>query len=133
MEVKNCRDCGKLFNYLGGQRICPSCKQLLEDKFDSVKKYIYDNPRATIPEISKEMEVSIPQINQWIREERLLFSEDSLVMIDCEGCGSPIRTGRFCDKCKSGISNELEGVYKEKKIEVKKTEKDRDRMRFLDK
>ncbi len=133
MEVKNCRDCGKLFNYLGGPRVCLDCKKLIEDKFDEVKKFIFDNPRATIPEISKEMEVSIPQINQWIREERLLFAEDSMVMIDCESCGAAIRTGRFCEKCKNGMANDLGNMYKEKKQETRKVEKDRERMRFLDK
>ncbi len=40
MEVITCKGCGKLFNYIQGQRICPSCQKKVEDKFVEVKKYV---------------------------------------------------------------------------------------------
>ena len=35
MDVRNCRQCGKLYNYIGGsyRNLCPSCIKQLEDKF----------------------------------------------------------------------------------------------------
>ena len=40
MEVSNCRSCGRLFNVITNSRICPSCKQKQEDKFQEVKEYL---------------------------------------------------------------------------------------------
>ena len=45
MDVRNCRQCGKLYNYIGGsyRNLCPSCIKQLEDKFVEIKEYIRDN------------------------------------------------------------------------------------------
>ena len=68
MEVKNCKNCGRLYNYIGGvYRLCPECMRKLEEKFQEVKDYIEDNPRADMREISEKCDVSTRQIEQWIR------------------------------------------------------------------
>jgi len=132
MEVKNCKSCGRLFNYLGGIRLCPVCKDELEKKFLKVRDYIRSHPKTTLKEIADENEVDIEQINQWIREERLEFSKDSPVLISCENCGAPIRTGRFCQKCKSTMANSLTDAFKRPEMpKPKKKESDGDKMRFL--
>lgn len=48
MDVRNCRQCGKLYNYIGGsyRNLCPSCIKQLEDKFVEIKEYIRDNKVA---------------------------------------------------------------------------------------
>lgn len=136
MEIITCKSCGRLFNYLAGPRVCPNCQKKIEDKFVEVKKYIRENPHADISTISTDMEVSVAQIKRWIREERLTFSPDSPIGIECEGCGTTIRTGRFCDKCKNQISTGLRdaaGLNEKPKVSappVRKTEKSK--MRFLD-
>ena len=133
MDVKNCRDCGSLFNYLGGPRICPSCKKKLEDKFHQVKEYIYENKDATMNQVAEENEVSIQQLKQWVREERLSFSPDSSVRIECESCGAMIQTGRYCESCKKQLANGLGGLYKkDEPVVKKKPEKQKAKMRFLD-
>ena len=133
MEVKSCRNCRRLFNYIAGPRLCADCKEEVEKKFQEVKKYIEEHKNATINVVAEEMEVSIQQINQWIREERLSFSEDSAVMINCEKCGAKIRTGRYCDMCKSALTRELGAVYKRDLENVSHAPKknDEDKMRFL--
>ncbi len=133
MEVKSCRNCRRLFNYIAGPRLCADCKEEVEKKFQEVKKYIEDHKSATINVVAEEMEVSIQQINQWIREERLSFSEDSAVMINCEKCGAKIRTGRYCDACKSSLTRELGAMYKRDLENISHAPKksDEDKMRFL--
>ena len=37
MEVKNCKECGRLFNYMGGAPLCDGCRKKLEQKFQEVK------------------------------------------------------------------------------------------------
>lgn len=132
MDVRNCKDCGKIFNYLSGAPLCPACMKKLDDKYSIVKEYIYDNPGASIQQVSEENGVSVGQLKKWVREERLAFSEDSLVGLECENCGTMIRTGRFCSRCKDGMLNKLGNIYKEPVEEVKKNFKDNPKMRFLD-
>lgn len=107
MNVKNCRKCGKMFNYITGEAICPQCKDAAEEQFQIVKKYVQDNKQAPINEIVENCGVDAKQIKQWIREERLFFSDDSPVKISCEGCGCQIPTGRFCENCKKETLNNM--------------------------
>ena len=103
MEVKNCKNCGRLYNYIGGsyRNLCPSC------------------------------------IEQWIREERLSFSDDSPIGIACEVCGATIRTGRYCERCKNDLANRLGGMYGSRSSTVDadkiRERREKARMRFLDK
>lgn len=136
MDVRNCRQCGNLYNYIGGpyRHLCPACVQELEDKFVIVKEYIRDHVTATMAQVSEDCDVSTKQIEQWVREERLCFADDSPIGLQCEGCGAPIKTGRFCEHCKGSMANQFENAYK--KPEPVRQKKDRDtaaRMRFLDK
>jgi hypothetical protein len=107
----------------------------MEEKFMEVKKFVRENPSADINMISQEMEVSVSQIKRWIREERLIFSADSPVGLPCEGCGTSIRTGRFCEKCKSSLSNGLRdaaGLNKKAVEPASPKKSERSKMRFLE-
>lgn len=107
MDVKNCKNCRRLFNYISGPPLCPQCREELEKQFQNVKKYLFDNRGATIKDVVENCEVEESQIRQWIREERLEFSSGVDIGVFCENCGAPIVTGRFCDKCKAGMINDL--------------------------
>ena len=132
MDIRNCKGCGKLFNYLSGPPLCPNCVKELEEKFHEVKDYIYDHPRVDMQEVSEVFNVPIPQIKQWIREERLAFAEDSMIGLECERCGVIIRTGRFCKSCKDKMARGFSELYPEEKPQTKqKDPKDNPRMRFL--
>lgn len=137
MDVRTCRSCGRLFNYLQGPPICPACKKRLEEKFIQVRDYIREHESASIQQISDDNEVSVKQIKQWIREERLAFSDKSPVGIECENCGAMIRTGRFCEHCKSTLATALKDMYamppKDDVGSLGIRGRDKDRMRFLDK
>lgn len=134
MNVRNCKKCGRLFNYVSGTPVCPSCREGLEKKFQEVKDYIRENKEAGITEVAEACDVEVRQIKQWVREERLEFSADSPVGIDCELCGAMIRSGRFCDKCKTGMINELDKAAAKpapKKVDKKKDTRENPKMRFL--
>ncbi len=132
MDVRNCRSCGRLFNVMSNPRICPECVQKIEDKFQEVKAYLRDNPYANMDELSRECEVSVKQIKEWVRDERLVFGEDSVEGVECEQCGKLIRTGKYCDECKLKIANNLRSaIHTPTKAEPQKKDRDRDRMRFL--
>lgn len=133
MDVRNCKNCSRLFNYIGGQQLCPECIKALDIKFDEVREYVYDHPHAGMQQVAEEMDVSVAQIKRWIREERLAFSDDAQIGLECEGCGKMIRTGRFCDACKARSLNGFTELIKPEVTPRKKPEKGQGpQMRFLD-
>ncbi len=107
MNVRNCRRCKKLFNYMVGPIICPACREELEQEFQKVKKYIQEHTRCDIRTVSEACEVDAAQIRQWVREERLEFADDSAVGLNCERCGKMIKSGRFCQECKTDMTKTL--------------------------
>lgn len=135
MNVKNCRNCGKLFNYIGGMPICPACRELADKKFQEVKDYIRDNKGASVKAVSEACDVDEAQIRQWVREERLVFDSTTGIGVQCETCGAPISSGRFCDKCKANLVNGLQAAGRQpvRPIQPQKAVKDSPKMRFLDK
>ncbi|MBQ8798568.1 MAG: flagellar protein [Lachnospiraceae bacterium] len=133
MDVRNCKGCSRLFNYIGGQPLCPECAKALDLKFDEVRDYVYDHPRAGMQEVAEENDVTIAQIKRWIREERLAFSEDAQVGLECEGCGKMIRTGRFCETCKAKYINDFSSYIKPREEPKMTSIKGQGpQMRFLD-
>lgn len=135
MNIRNCRKCGKVFNYITGLPICPSCKEAAEKRFQDVKKYIRENPNSDIRQVSEACEVEQNQIQQWIREERLQFSEDSPIKLPCESCGTMIRSGKYCERCKTNLSRGLSNAIERPKVQepVQEHTESRNKMRFLDK
>ncbi len=110
MEVRNCRKCRRLFNYLGGISICPICKEELEKQFYVVRDYIRENPHSTIQDVAQETGTDVRQIGDWIKEGRLVLSPDSPIIVKCEKCGAPVTKGRFCDKCNQSLTENLEAL-----------------------
>lgn len=137
MGVTNCTKCGKIYNHIAGPKVCKDCRKSLEEEFNAVRKFIRRNPQATIPEIATECNSTIRQIREWIREERLSFTKDSAIGIDCEVCGTSIKTGKYCDACKTNIANDLNSVQpkREPVEEVNEfaNQKKETKMRFLNK
>ena len=133
MDVMNCRTCGRMFNRLGNESVCPSCARELEDKFQQVKEYLRENPKSPLEVVSKENDVSVKQIKRWVREERLVFSDDSPVGIECEMCGKMIHSGRFCAACKGSLANTFSDALDKPKAPepTKKRKSDGNKMRFL--
>lgn len=133
MDIRNCKRCKRLFNYSDNSKYCPACTEEIEQKFQDAKEFIYRHPGVGIQAVAEEVDVDPSQVKQWVREERLVLSDASDSGIVCETCGVLITTGRFCDSCKSALTNSLSSAItrkEEPKIQIKKS--DRDRMRFLD-
>ncbi len=135
MNVRNCRSCGCIFNYVAGQVICPACREKLEEKFHEVKEYIRQNKGVGIQQVAEECDVDPNQIRQWLREDRLELATDSALYLNCESCGQPIRSGRFCDKCKANMTRDLQSVMKGSKPAADpkpvKNQGDSAKMRYL--
>lgn len=134
MNVRNCRSCGNIFNYVTGQVVCPACREKMEKKFQDVKEYIRNNRGAGIKEVSEACDVEAGQIRQWLKEDRLEVTEDSAIYLTCESCGTAIRSGRFCEKCMGNMTRGFQEVLREgKAAHAKPVKEDAQgpKMRFL--
>jgi len=133
MDVKNCKSCNRLFQYIGGPPLCPACRDELENKFQEVKEFIYQNRGSSIADVAEATGVSTKQIKQWIREDRLVLSEATADGITCEHCGVPICSGRFCEKCKNQMASGFSATISRPSAPTveKKTDKTGNKMRFL--
>ena len=133
MDVRTCKSCKRIFNYLSGPVICPACVEKLEEKFKEVKDFIRETPHSSLQDVSEAKEVSVKQLKTWVREERLKFADDSPVGIECMNCGAMIKYGKYCEACKGKMINNLSHAVVEEEPVVKVERKsDGNRMRFID-
>ncbi|MFW6238873.1 MAG: TIGR03826 family flagellar region protein [Halanaerobiales bacterium] len=120
-EIKNCPKCGKLFSYDGVNKLCEVCRQEEETDFQKVKTYLWDNPNATIEEVHEKTGVKRERIIKFIREDRLIAEGLEITFdLECERCGTPIQSGRFCERCKKELVDGFSGDEKENKKSKKK-------------
>lgn len=136
MNIRNCRVCGRIFNYMSGAPVCQVCKENLEAKFQEVKEYIREHRGVGIAEVAEACDVDPAQIRQWLKDDRLEVTEDSAIFLNCESCGAPIRSGKFCEKCKDSMTKGFDNVLKASRPEPepkpqKSSNDDGARMRFL--
>ena len=134
MDVRNCRMCGRIFNYVAGPYLCQICREKMEVKFQEVKEYIRENKGVGMREVSEACDVEMSQIQQWLREERLEVTEDSPIYITCEGCGANIRSGKYCDNCKNSMRSgfgDILNANKPQQPQKLSRDKDNPKMRFL--
>ena len=135
MDVRNCRRCGRLFNYVAGPFLCPRCREEMEKKFQEVKVYIRENPGVGVREVAEKCEIDTSQIYQWLREERLELAEGSMISLTCENCGKTIKSGRYCEKCKRDLMQGFNQAISHPKTEPERKNVIKDsgsRMRYLE-
>lgn len=118
-DVRNCRKCGRIYNYIAGAPICPACKQLEEDDFQAVKRYLYENPGATLTQVSTDLEMSVEKIKRFLKEGRLEITDDEGNMVlECETCGRSIKTGRLCAECERSLASGFKSAASQIKSEI---------------
>ena len=110
-DVRNCRRCGRIYNYIGGPPICPVCKEQDEEDFKRVKEYLYKNPGASMSELSTVLEISVEKIKLYLKDGRLeIINNEGNMVLECESCGKAIKSGRLCEECSRGFANEFKST-----------------------
>ena len=100
MEVKLCRNCGKMINYRGfGPVLCGMCASEEEKLFRRVRDYLYDHPNAKLEDTAAACGVKKALIQQWCKEDSLQYSSPNATGLYCSTCGTPICSGMYCEKC----------------------------------
>ncbi len=98
---QTCEKCGKANpEYKGvGEYKCAECGFTMYDDFGKVRCYLETHRGATQSMVHQATGVAMDTIRQFLREERLEISSNSSVMLACEICNTPIRSGRYCLEC----------------------------------
>ena len=136
-DVRNCKRCKKIFNYMGGLPICSNCRKQDEEDFQAVKEYLYKNPGANLTQVSTDLEISVQQIRMYLKEGRLeIMGDGSNLVLECESCGKSIRSGRYCDECSKNMANglkEASGKMSQALLNEEKDKKMSGGMKYLNK
>lgn len=122
LNVKKCKRCGKIFQYMG-RDMCPECVEKIDDCFVMIRDYLDEHPNAGIGEVSEALEIDEKIILDFIKSGRILLKE---AVLKCMSCGRPIRCGEMCDECKAKITNKLAAAVKSKEKEEEKIRKERE-------
>lgn len=129
MNLKNCPHCGKVFADNSSHKICPTCRQQEEENFMKVKEYLWDNPGATIDEVSQETGVERELIVKFVKEDRLSAEGiDFDFSLECERCGISITHGHYCKKCQQKLVEGFSGSDQKQKQQGKQQKKESGRM-----
>ena len=69
MDYCNCKKCNKIFNHFSGPILCKECDK---EVFYLIKNYIENNKFANASIISKELNIPIKIVNDYIRDDRIV-------------------------------------------------------------
>lgn len=115
MSIRNCKRCGKIYQYDGVHKICNNCRIQLEKDFEKVKEFLKENPNSSINIVSEETGVEKKTIIEFIKNDRLIAEDLEIdVTLKCQRCGTEIKHGKYCDKCISDMKDEIESATKKK-------------------
>jgi len=105
LPIQNCKKCGKLF-VSSGLAICEECVEKEDEQFQTVKRYLAENPGSSVIMVSEETGVPVETVTEFIRQGRLMgiepHSTESVLV--CVICKKPISSGRICDECQKALS-----------------------------
>lgn len=107
-DLKNCRQCGRVFASSGGN-LCRKCIEQIDEDFRLVRKYVRDHNGADVLEVSKATGVKEEIILQFLREGRLI-SRGFVSSLKCERCSVKIDSGRLCPRCLFDLNQQFQGV-----------------------
>jgi uncharacterized protein (UPF0212 family) len=108
-NIVQCKQCNALFQSYGAD-VCPICAEKLDRDFIIVKEYLYDHPDANITDIARDTDVEEKVILAFLREGRLSVGESGIQR--CEECGTPITSGKYCQRCKVIVESLMQAASK---------------------
>lgn len=118
LNVANCPKCGKIM-VKGFRTLCPNCHREIEEQYEACLKYLRQNKKCTLSELSDATGVSMGQITKFIREGRISIAELPQMSYECEVCGGPIREGHLCDACRTRLVKDVSGLREDEQIRAR--------------
>ncbi|EOC99477.1 hypothetical protein [Caldisalinibacter kiritimatiensis] len=107
--TKKCIRCKKSIDANSIRPYCDDCYKIIEDTFETIRKYLKEFPGATAFEI--EMETGIPYhvTKRFVREGRLVEIPNEYVNIECKRCGCLLLSAhyKYCPECRNELKKNL--------------------------
>lgn len=112
-ELKNCPRCGRLFAPQGAN-ICRRCQESEDQEYLVVRRYVRDNPGATVFEVAEATGIEEEKILKFLRDGRLQ-SRGMTTVNYCERCNAIITEGKYCNSCLRDLTSQINQVLPQKK------------------
>lgn len=108
-ELRNCPNCGGIFNYNGLRDMCPKCVQIEDDIYEKVYKFLRkrENRAASVERIVEATDVTPELLYKWIREKRLHTAMFPNLGYPCDMCGNLTQSGKLCRECQDKLKEDL--------------------------
>lgn len=105
MQVRNCSQCGRLYEVRIGS-LCPQCFHSLQAKEEKVFQFLHEHGgQGTLEEIASA--TGVPRSVVMAMLKRGWFQGEFQVEYACERCGIMITDGLLCGTCNQIIRQEL--------------------------
>jgi len=108
-NIDYCPTCGKLFAR-GAADVCPACYKEVEKQYEICLKFLRENKRCTIQEMSDATDVPIKLITKFIREGKISLANAPNMGYPCEMCGTIIRESHICDSCRHKLTKDIKNL-----------------------
>ena len=132
-NLKNCPICGRVYAYQG-RNMCNKCLEKEDDDYAIVRRYVRDNPGASVAEVAEATEIDEEKILQFLRDGRLVTKGMRYTTM-CERCGKTISSGKFCDSCLKQLGAQFKSAIpsarKAPEPQTKPRDKAKDRMHII--
>jgi hypothetical protein len=91
--------------------VCVECLDRVEKDLTIVRDYLDNNTdHRTVGDIVDNTGVSRKVIMHLLREGRISIDDPSGGTLSCGLCGTPIETGRFCEKCRNKFVEKIDNL-----------------------
>jgi ribosomal protein L37AE/L43A len=98
-----CKYCGDSLKRISkGVYRCNCCGRDNYDDLKTVQRYLEKNGAKSVLVIERDTGVPRRVIEHFLEQEFLEIPKLETLRLSCQKCGSPIRSGTLCDKCKYG-------------------------------
>jgi len=107
MSLASCQKCKKLFPKIR-KSICPACEAAEEVHYETVRKYLSENPGQNVEQVSEGTGVSIDTVLRFVEEGRV-EAQGIASNVACGQCGKPAisPTKRLCQTCLEKLNAQL--------------------------
>ena len=104
MSLAVCEFCNKAFNSYGS-KICGDCGKELDDAYNKVRRYLYQQPeKADFLAIIEGTGISEKELNYLIKKGRVEIVDRSPKSARCRLCGGETKYGTLCERARRGCS-----------------------------
>lgn len=100
--------------------VCPACLKEFDQMFNICFKYLRENRKTTLYELSEATKVPVAQITKFIREGKISIAGNPNMTYNCELCHAEIRDKTMCDSCRQKLVKDVANNKEDEKREEEK-------------